>query len=51
VILHKQSPCALLRLPRKTCRCLKPCSEAIERLEVEEKLAMAEKDNVSIYIK
>jgi len=30
---------------------LKRNFEAIERLEVEEKLAMAEKDNVSIYIK
>jgi len=38
-------------LSRKTCRCLKRNFEAIERLEVEEKLAMAEKDNVSIYIK
>lgn len=43
VILHEQNTCALLRLFRKTCRYLKRDSEVIERLEVEEKLAVAEK--------
>jgi hypothetical protein len=51
VILHQQSPCALLRLSRKTCRCSKRDSEVVERLEVEEELAVAEKRNVSIHIK
>jgi len=48
IILHEQSPCALLRLSLETSRCLKRAFEAIECLEVEEKLAVAE-EGMSVF--
>ena len=43
IILHEQSPGALLRLSLETSRCLKRAFVAIERLEVEEELAVSAK--------
>lgn len=51
MILHEQSRCALLRLSLETSRCLKRAFEAVERLEVEEELAMSAKNDVSTHIK
>lgn len=48
IILHEQSPGALLRLSLETSRCLKRAFVAIERLEVEEKLAVAE-EGMSVF--
>ena len=47
-MLHEQSPDALLRLSLETSRCLKRAFEAIECLEVEEKLAVAE-EGMSVF--
>ena len=43
IIPHEQSPGALLRLSLETSRCLKRAFVAIERLEVEEELAVSAK--------
>ena len=50
IILHEQSPCAVLRLSLETSRCLKRAFEAVELLEVEEEFAVSAKKDVSTHI-
>ena len=50
IILHEQSPCAVLRRSLETSRCLKRAFEAVERLEVEEEFAVSAKKDVSTHI-